>query len=467
MKKSIIYKKKIIIFSIIIIFIWIISGIFLFIYNCIDIKLNGDKVVNTLVNNPYIDEGIVIKKDDKELDKSKYSLEIKNNVNTSIIGKYKVKYKVKYLWNTYKIERIVNVIDDIKPEININVDKIEKDYCTNKIITDYSYKSIDNYDGDITNGVSIEEKEEELIFTSIDKSGNTSILKYPITIINNDKLLNMNGNSTIYLTVGDKYTDAGAVYKDECGNDLSNMINTTGIVDTSKEGTYYITYNADDKSITRKIIVSNYQSANGKILYLTFDDGPGVYTERVLNTLAKYNVKATFFVTHQFDNYVNLIKREYEEGHAIGVHTYTHNWNVYSSVDNYLDDFNKMQNDIKTYTGSESKIFRFPGGSSNEVSISYSKGVVSSVASHLTNEGYVYFDWDVDSGDASGGSSSSIYNKVVSGATWCNQCVILMHDIKYNTVNELDNILNTLTRRGYTFKTLNTSSPTAHQRIVN
>ena len=77
------------------------------------------------------------------------------------------------------------------------------------------------------------------------------------------------------------------------------------------------------------------------------------------------------------------------------------------------------------------------------------------------------FDWNIDSSDAAGGSMDSIYNNVISGAKRCSQCVILMHDIKYNTVNKLDDILSTLTSRGYKFGTLTTSSPTAHQRIVN
>ena len=99
----------------------------------------------------------------------------------------------------------------------------------------------------------------------------------------------------------------------------------------------------------------------------------------------------------------------------MAVHSYTHNWNIYKSVDAYVNDFNKMNADIEKYTGSKSKIFRFPGGSSNTVSKSYAKGVVKAIASRMTSEGYQYFDWDVDSGDAAGASRSKIYSNVVNG----------------------------------------------------
>ena len=126
-----------------------------------------------------------------------------------------------------------------------------------------------------------------------------------------------------------------------------------------------------------------------------------------------------------------------------------------------------MNDDILKYTGSRSRIFRFPGGSSNTISRNYARGVVKAIASRMTSDGYVYFDWDVDSGDAAGASRSKIYNNVVNGVKKCSKCVVLMHDIKPNTVNELDNILKTLTSKGYKFGTLSVNSPTMHHSIAN
>ena len=208
------------------------------------------------------------------------------------------------------------------------------------------------------------------------------------------------------------------------------------------------------------------QNNDTKTIYLTFDDGPGGYTTSILNTLDKYNVKATFFVTNQFPGYSHLISEEHNRGHKIAVHTYTHSYGiVYQSVDSYIDDFNKMNEIIRERTGSYSNLFRFPGGSSNTVHCNYNKGVVGNIASEMTNRGYVYFDWNISSGDAAGYNSNRIYNAVVGGVEGCSSCVVLMHDIKKTTADALDPILATLTAKGYTFATLSESSPTAHHSI--
>ena len=127
---------------------------------------------------------------------------------------------------------------------------------------------------------------------------------------------------------------------------------------------------------------------NSKIIYLTFDDGPGMYTKRILDVLEEYNVKATFFVTNQFPKYEYLIKNEYEMGHVIGVHTYSHNYKkIYSSFENYIDDVNKMNEIIKKYTGNFSNILRFPGGSSNTISRKYKKGIMTELTREVSNLG--------------------------------------------------------------------------------
>lgn len=84
--------------------------------------------------------------------------------------------------------------------------------------------------------------------------------------------------------------------------------------------------NNNKTTIERTIKVYEKQSyttviPTGKVVYLTFDDGPCVYTKKLLDVLKKYNVKATFFVTNQMSKYNNYIKREFDEGHSIGVHT--------------------------------------------------------------------------------------------------------------------------------------------------
>ena len=466
-------KKGLIITGIVVLVIGLVVGVLYFVHGKVEITLNGGNEINTTVKVPYEEKGITFKKNGEELDDSKYHLVMKNNIDTNTLGDYKVNYEISYLWNKYEYERIVHVVDDVKPEISVSVSQIEKDYCSKKVKTKYEYSALDNYDGDLTEKIKVEEKEDNIIFEVVDESGNIGETSIPIIYTKKpEPIFKLRGSSNIYVTLNGKYNDDGIINQDGCGNNLDEKVTISGSVDTSKIGNYTITYTVGSKKLTRTVSVykpsdiSN-SSSGEKVIYLTFDDGPGQYTQKVLDTLAKYNVKATFFVTHQFGSYVPLIKKEYDAGHSVGVHSYTHNWNVYKSVDAYVNDFNKMNDDVLKYTGARSKIFRFPGGSSNTISRNYAKGVVKAIASRMTSNGYVYFDWDVDSGDAAGASRSKIYNNVVNGVAKCRQCVVLMHDIKSNTVNELDNILKTLTSKGYKFGTLNTSSPTAHQKIAN
>ena len=220
-------------------------------------------------------------------------------------------------------------------------------------------------------------------------------------------------------------------------------------------------------------IIRNIYFSDKKEVYLTFDDGPSqAITPQILDILNEYDVKATFFVLGKMANAnPDLIRREYEEGHYIANHGYSHTYSkIYESKDSVYEEYMETEKKIQEALGNpdyHTYLFRFPGGSSNTVSTKYASGVVSAIASHMTGLGYVYFDWDISSGDAGGASEAQIYNNVVNGAAKCKSCVFLMHDIKKKTVNQLDNILNTLISQGYQFGVLTPSSPTAHQKIVN
>ena len=452
----------------------LLAGLIYYLFGGVEVKLKGEEEINLTYQKDYEEMGVTVLKFNKELDSTKYQLTSDNNIDNNTLGKYYVRYKVHYFLRDYELARTVNVVDDVAPVIEVSHESVEKDYCSKKMLTNLKYTAIDNYDGDVTEKIEKVEEEDRLILMVSDNNLNQTYKEIPIKYNSKPKdKFTLVGSSTVYVSKGGKYQEQGTSYKDGCGNKVSVNVKTTGSVDTSKVGEYKITYQANNQTLTRKVVVYVPSATNdggsntNKVIYLTFDDGPCSYTKKVLNTLAKYNVKATFFVTHQFSSYVSLIKDEYEQGHAIGVHSYTHNWNIYKSVDAYVNDFNKMNNDILKYTGTKSNIFRFPGGSSNTVSKSYAKGVVKAIASKMTSDGYAYFDWDITSGDTSGASRSKIYSNVVNGVKNCSKCIVLMHDIKPNTVNELDNILNTLTSKGYKFGTLSVGSPTVHHKIAN
>lgn len=217
--------------------------------------------------------------------------------------------------------------------------------------------------------------------------------------------------------------------------------------------------NSKTRACTRCNYTEKGKVQDSKIVYLTFDDGPGAYTERLLNYLRKYNVKATFFVTNQFPNYIHLLKTMADDGHAIGVHTMTHSFSIYSSESAYMRDFNAMHDIIKSQTGIDTKIFRFPGGTNNTVSRSYCRGIMSALSGKMVNNGYYYFDWNVDCYDTSGYSSSQIANTTIGQIRGKSVSIVLMHDIKKATVDAIPSIVEYCLKNGYVFEVLDENSP--------
>ena len=194
-----------------------------------------------------------------------------------------------------------------------------------------------------------------------------------------------------------------------------------------------------------------------KVCYLTFDDGPVPgYTEKILDTLEKYDAKATFFVVYkESDSATKLYNRMVNEGHAIGVHTASHNYSkIYENVENYLDDFDKVSRHVIEVTGYRPEIFRFPGGSIN----SYNIGNYQDIISEMLRRGYTYYDWNVSSGDAAGSvvSKEKIVKNTINGCLSTNRAIVLMHDGSghKSTVKALPEIIERLKDEGYEFRAL-------------
>ena len=179
-------------------------------------------------------------------------------------------------------------------------------------------------------------------------------------------------------------------------------------------------------------------------------------------------MKATFFVTNKGPD--ELIKREYDEGHTVALHTASHDYAiVYASADSYFSDLYSVQDRVKRITGYESKIIRFPGGSSNTISRRYSAGIMSYLTGEVLNRGFKYYDWNVSSGDAAGGSpsSSDIYNNVVSSLRKDRVNMVLMHDIKTYTRDALRDIIHYGKNNGYTFEKITMGTEMIRQRVNN
>lgn len=446
----------------------------------VEISLVGNDHLKLSINDTYVDEGVKLIIDNKEIDLNDVEYKVTSNVDDKATGSYEVDYEIVYNDNTYKIKRYVEVLDDIAPTLTISQEYATQYKCKNTNKFNLDYIAEDNYDGIITDKVKVSIEDDKVILTVKDSANNVTTKEVPLKIIDDASIevIELNGRDIIYIPVGGDYTDEGAILKDGCGKEANASLEVINEVDNEIPGEYMITYqyiNDNDEVIKkiRKVIVYQESSSNylkeedEKIVYLTFDDGPGQYTEELLDILKKYDVKATFFVTNQFKKYVPLIKREYEEGHTVAVHSLTHKWSIYQSVETYLKDFNDMNDIVYKYTGSKTKIFRFPGGSSNTISRSYAKGVVGAIASKMTENGYVYFDWNVDSNDAAGAKSDAIYKNVIEGISKRNSSVVLMHDIKRGTIDVIEDIIKYGLDNGYTFKTLTVSSPTVHHNINN
>ena len=393
---------------------------------------------------------------------------IKNGVvDTTKLGKYKVNYIYTYYDKKYILEQIVNVKDMTKPKLKIS-DK-EVIVCPNGKIGNINLTVKDNYDKDFNDKITKTLNKNIVTVSVKDSSGNITQKNIKAKI--EDKLapeLKLNGADTVYVFTGGTYNDEGVSISDNCDDHLN--VNTSNDINYSTPGTYHITYSTQDSNsnkseIQREVIVRNKPSSK-RIIYLTFDDGPSEHTNRLLDVLKKYNVKATFFVTGRGSD--DAILREYKEGHQIALHTNSHSYAaVYSSVDNYFNDLQAISDRVERITGYKSKLIRFPGGSSNTVSRAYSRGIMSTLTREVENRGYKYFDWNVSSGDAGGTTTSDgVFNNVIVSLKE-DYSIVLQHDVHGFSVDAVERIIKYGLENGYTFEKLNESSPTAHHGVNN
>lgn len=241
---------------------------------------------------------------------------------------------------------------------------------------------------------------------------------------------------------------------------------------TTKKTTTTTKKTTTTKTTTRKTTTTKGTTAKAdgsKVIYLTFDDGPGPYTDQLLSILDKHGVKATFFVTNCYPDYQGCIAKEARAGHAVAVHSYTHNYaTIYASDSAYWSDFNKMNDIVKKQTGNTTNMFRFPGGSSNTVSKKYNSGIMSRLTKQAGQKGLTYFDWNVTSGDAGETTSSTqVYKNIINQVQNQKQSIVLCHDIKSYTVNAMDQTITWCLNNGYTFKTLTPGGYTVHHSVAN
>ncbi len=198
-----------------------------------------------------------------------------------------------------------------------------------------------------------------------------------------------------------------------------------------------------------------------KTAYLTFDDGPSSITGDILNILDEYDVKATFFILGctMTEDGADFLKTMVDQGHTIGIHTYSHNRKkIYASVESFLDDFYQDYKLIYEVTGRKVNIFRFPWGSCN----SYNKPIMKEIITEMERRGFTYYDWNVSAEDSIGKpTKQKIEKNIMKDLVRFNDPIILLHDASVNkiTAKTLPDIIELILDNGYGFSTLDKREP--------
>ncbi|MDD3225834.1 MAG: polysaccharide deacetylase [Clostridium sp.] len=196
----------------------------------------------------------------------------------------------------------------------------------------------------------------------------------------------------------------------------------------------------------RQIADPPKDSDNSKIIYLSFDDGPSDMTDKILDVLEENNVKATFFlIGNQIEGHEATIRRIHDEGHGMGLHTYTHK---YSNKKNFIKEMRHCRNDICKITGVAPNIIRFPGGSRGHLTNTFLK--------QLHADNFKVYDWNVDTKDGINPKLSpyTIYRRAIINSKDLPTVLLLLHcdSTHKNTCTALPEIIKYYKQQGYEFK---------------
>ncbi len=445
------------------------------------IKLIGDSKVTVAQGDEYKDEGATATRYRKDISDQLY---MTDDVDTSELGTYEVKYNLDGTWKTYSATRKVTVTDQTPPEIFPVGDEVV-------IVDDFSeYKeegatATDNCDGDVSDTVTISSPEpvneyrEEVTYTAKDAAGNEGVFVRGIELRDDvDPEISLNGDETVTIERFTEYDDPGATATDNRAGDISDSVKRSGYIDIYRVGTYEVTYTATDTSgnsasCNRTVEVEDAPFPEDHVIYLTFDDGPSSdVTVEILDTLKENDIQATFFILDYDEDKLPIIQRMIDEGHTIGIHGYSHEYNeIYSSVDAFMDSLNTLTEKLKEDTGYEAFCMRFPGGSSNTVSRNYCEGIMTELVQKVTDEGWMYFDWNVDSTDAEGNNIAveTLISHVEDELDPNQANVVLSHDTsaKQTTAEALQTYIDYGKENGYTFKPITEDTVQIHHGLNN
>lgn len=409
-----------------------------------------------------------------------------NKNNNRIIGSSKVKAKVKnLLFCLFAIFFIVIflfiIYNNLRADIRINgsekVVEVNTDYQDEGATATYKGKNISRekikVSGKVDSGkIGIYELEY-----SVKNNGIISKIKRKVEVKDTKPpIITLNDSETCYISLNSQYIESGYEVSDNFDKDLKDKVRVVGEVDVGKLGEYKLKYEVEDCSnnravAERTVIVtdSHLPLRQNSTIYLTFDDGNSGKTFKILDILKKEKIKATFFVVGTNLN-SEIMKKIVDEGHAIGLHSDTHRYeHIYSSPEIFFRDLENLSKKVKNITGVDSKIIRFPGGSSNSISKRYALGIMSHLINKVNARGYHYFDWNVDSRDTGNINEDQIYQNVISGLGVEDTYIVLFHDIEKNqpTINALAKIIKYGKNYGYKFDKITMSTKEIHHNVIN
>ena len=447
-----------------------------------DMELLGDNKIVLEYGQPYVEPGAKARFYGTHLFQEGIDVDVvtEGNVDTSRLGTYEIRYVATHERWQAEVSRTVEIVDTVAPKIWL-AESPGSYVIPGEPYEEFGFMARDNYDGDLTAEVLISVLNDRVVYRVEDSSGNKAEASRELVYY--DPIppeITLKGDSTITLAYGKAYVEPGYTAADNCEGDITDRVQISGSVNSTRPGTYTITYTVSDRygntdtqvrtvKVKARILPKPQQSEvtpAGKVIYLTFDDGPSAHTERLLGILKKYNVKATFFVINT--GYSHLIGDIVAQGHSIAAHSYSHNYNkIYASEEAYFDDLNRILSVIKDKSGVSTKLIRFPGGSSNTVS-RFNPGIMSRLTNEVVDKGYRYFDWNVSSGDAgSADTAKKVFDNVINGIKGRNVSVVLQHDTKGFSVDAVEDIIIWGLENGYTFLPLGSTSPTAAHGLNN
>lgn len=211
------------------------------------------------------------------------------------------------------------------------------------------------------------------------------------------------------------------------------------------------TTKAPKKASTAEPTIKPTDDTTTKKVYLTFDDGPGSQTGKILDILKKNHVKATFFVTGKEDaSSKKIYQRIVKEGHTLAMHSYLHIQDViYDSKEAFEKDLKQINRCLYEATGVHTKFYRFPGGSSTQ----NTSLPIQNFIDVLKKNHYLYLDWNVISPDINNANATKeqVVTGVMQGVDAYDTAVVLMYDVadKPMTVKALPSIIKQIKAKNY------------------